>query len=75
MPAPILVTVNPYDVTLKWDDLVLETLNGRDNTTFFLLQWYQYDDPAGWVDLTSKATTGMVLEYTHVRNGSVYSKF
>lgn len=74
MPAPILVTVNPYDVTLKWVDLDNDTFNGRDPPIFYLLQWYQYDAPAGWVDLTSKAITGNVLQYTHVRSGSVYSK-
>ena len=74
MPAPILVTVNPYDVTMKWDDLIKKTENGRDAPIFYLLQWYSYDVPVGWTDLTVKATDGKLLEFTHVRTGTVYSK-
>ena len=37
MPPPIVVEVNPYDVTVKWDDLVKNADNGRDLPIFYLL--------------------------------------
>jgi hypothetical protein len=71
MAEPVLVEINPYNATVKWSELVYP-FNGGDAITFYQLEWYNYDTQK-WQALTSKSTTGKVLQYTHVRTGSVYS--
>lgn len=58
--------VNPYNVTVSWDDLTTSA-NGGDIPNFYLLQYYT-SETGVWINLTNEANPTKVLTYTHVRS-------
>jgi hypothetical protein len=66
MNTPEIVEIHPYNITLKWKELITPN-NGRDTPIFYQLEWYDYST-SQWVELLSKAINGKLLQYTHVRS-------
>lgn len=67
---PDLVVINPYNVTVKWPEVIYPK-NGRDDVIFYQLEWWNYETSV-WDALTNLARDGKVLNFTHVR-GSIYT--
>ena len=68
MTTPWIVTVNPSDIKIAWDDLLDDTLRGRDPIVYYHVMWHNGD--GNWIVLTDEATqTVKELSHTHVLPG------
>jgi hypothetical protein len=55
MTTPYSVTVNPSDITIKWDDMLDDLLRGRDPVTYYHVMWH--DGGGNWIALTDESST------------------
>jgi hypothetical protein len=40
MHQPAVVTVEPKVITIKWAELVEDSMNGRDLPVYYKVEWY-----------------------------------
>ena len=66
-PALSISLVEPRNITVKWSALTDETLNGRDEPNFYLLEYATSAAPTTWVALNNEG--GLALEFMHSLEG------
>ncbi len=54
MTIPSIFSVNPSDITITWDDMLDDTLRGRDPVVYYHVMWHNGD--GNWISLTDEAT-------------------
>jgi hypothetical protein len=54
MTIPRIFSVNPSDITIIWDDMLDDTLRGRDPVIYYHVMWHNGD--GNWIALTDEST-------------------